>query len=204
MLGIILGIIGAIAIIVLPYIVSRLDLKEIKLAMGLAELQRTGKVSEHWYSGIKTGEANTTDQPNVPVQSASKYKYVHDPSSGYTDMGIPYFGGKSVMDKLDDSLKYWRDHDEWQDIRGTTLQFLRELAVLQPGKWEGKLAKQEERVSGANDMFREALKGLAEWIELGYKEMEKPGVKVDPAYRAAFEAKVQEARDFIATAGQRR
>ena len=174
-IAIILGIIGAIIIL---------------------DLQRMGKMQERMeqrYIGIKTGETNT-----------SKYKYVHDPNSGYTDMGLPYFGGKSILDKLDDRLEVLRVRDEWRDIKDTTLQFLQELTALQPGKWEGKLAEQEAFVSDMNDSFMEALKGLSGWIDLGYKAMEKPGVKVDPAYRAAFEAKVQEAKDFIATAGQRR
>lgn len=150
------------------------------------------------------GTNTSSSSTRTPSQSVSTYKYVHDPNSGYTDMGISYFGGKSVMDKIDDNLQFLQTRSEWRDIKDTTLQYLHELVQLQPGKWEEKLASQVEFVKEMDDYFKKGIVGLGEWIDLGYKEMNKPGVKVDPAYRAAFEAKVQEVKDFIATAGGRR
>ena len=132
--------------------------------------------------------------------------YKHDPNSGYTDMSkIPekrYDEGKTDIEVLDDRLRNLRSDIKWRKIDETALKYAGELSRTDPAKWK-EIAEKKEAFMGRMDaIFEKGLNNLQRRVELGYKAINNPEYNVDPAYRKAYEAKVQEVRDFLASIGR--
>ena len=143
-------------------------------------------------------------ETTAPLQPArSSVNYVHDPNSGYTDMSkLNPHSSKSGLDAISSQLERLRMHARWEKIDGTTTRFLNDLAKYDPRKYKEKLAEHEQYVGDMDRLFMNGVRGLNEEIQLELADLNRPDLNVDPAYRAAFKAKVQEVRDFLASLGR--
>jgi len=148
-------------------------------------------------------ERNTGRQSKPLQPASSSVNYVHDPNSGYTDMrGLTAYNPQSDLESLDEQLRQLQMHARWEKIDSTTTRFLNDLANYDQSKYGEKLAEYEQFVSDMGRLFLRSVKNINKRIEVGYEKKERPDVNVDPAYRAAFKAKVQEVRDFLASLGR--
>lgn len=149
-------------------------------------------------------ERNTGGQSRPAGSSQAAFneiKYVYDPSSGYTDMSTltgPRTPG-SVLDVMTRDLRDLRSDLKWKDIDATSKKFLGDFAKSDPSKWGDKLAEKERFLNKMDASFKQNIEGIQQWITIGRMHMNRPDVKVDPKYRDAFEAKVNEIKDFIAS-----
>jgi len=153
------------------------------------------------FADLSQFEGNFGAVARPPVSSQSVFntvEYKYDPNSGYTDMSKIDDSPDSALDVLSKRLKSLESNTAWDKVDKRSLKYLRELAAADPQKWGGKLAEKERFLAEMGDSFRERVKGLSLWVELGRQDMTRPDVNVDPKYRAAFEAKAKEVQDFAA------
>ena len=101
-----------------------------------------------------------------------------------------------------DSLRVsiWRADDK-------TKRVCQKLAAYDPRQWREKFdGNNEDPVPlrfQIHVLLEQEVREICIWVDAGYKQMANPDINVDPAYRAEFEAKVQEVRDFLASVGNR-
>ena len=150
---------------------------------------------------ISLFEQNTGQASRPSGQAVFNYSF--DPSSGYTDMrGLTAYNPQSDLESLDTQLQQLQMHARWEKIDSTTTRFLNDLANYDQSKYGEKLAEHEQFVSDMGRLFLRGVKNINKRIEVGYEKMERPDVNVDPAYRNAFNEKVREVRDFLASIGR--
>jgi len=126
-----------------------------------------------------------------------------DQKNGYTDM-YTLRGGKSVLDWLTESLRDLQLEADFLKLDAAGIGYLQQLTAHDHRQWKGRLAQKEQFTDKMTGMFFEGIDQMNKWIDIGYEQMDKPGVNADPAYRQAFEKKVQEVRLFLAWVGEQR
>jgi hypothetical protein len=138
-----------------------------------------------------------------PTSSQPEYRYVHDPKSGYTDMrGTGVNAGETHLDYINESLRDLRLEAKFLKLDDKGIGYLQRLVKQDTSQWKDRLAQKEQFTDKMTKLFIRGVEQMNGWVERGYMAMNKPGVKVDPAYRKAFEAKAQEVRQFIAESGK--
>jgi hypothetical protein len=144
---------------------------------------------------------------NLPKSTSEKseYKYIHDPNSGYTDMRMSgvLVGGKTALDILNDDLRDLKLQARFLKLDDANIGYLKRLVAHAPGQWTDRLAQKRQFTDKMTGYFFDGIESINKWIEMGYDAMNKQGVNTAPDYRHAFESKVQEVRQFLATVGDR-
>ena len=162
-----------------------------KLLMDISQYHK-----EHGNEGYNV--VNTPSQPN-PVQT--QYKYVYDPNSGYSDMRTPSIGS-TPLDGIDTALNYLRVEAKFRKSDDTALQFLRDLSAYEPSRWSDKLADKKKFMNDMDKRLLSIIDSTNGLIEGAYRNMSKPDVRVDPAYKAEFDRKASEFRQFVSSFGR--
>jgi len=185
------------------------DDEDWKLAMDIADINRTGKVGSRSNLGKKYQAKQALANLNAAMAETIKaieqsksapYQYRYDPTSGYTDMRMGgAFGNETVLDAVDFALDYLKMETDWRDIDHTAMRYMKELKQYGvPGAWDAKMEKTEKFMEKMNDSCKSIIGSTNSMIESAYKTMGQPDANIDPAYRKAFEAKVNEWRQFMA------
>ena len=157
----------------------------------------------------KLPKKNTEPEPG-PLDGfvISEVTYRHDPNSGYTDMRNIIHDGRVIryilpsdLEEVDERLRKLKMNEIWKGIDEMALRFTRELVEHDPIKWKKEVARKEQFMGKMEGYFLRSIDRLNTRIESAYKKINNPAHNVDPAYRAAFDAKVEEVREFLRRIG---
>ena len=194
-------------------LLASMDEEQRNYALDFEDLHKTGKMGNRW-SGWKdkdTVEGTVITESSTPKPTIKKSKPMPTPGkatfkrsdqkSEYTDM-YTLSGGKSHLDRVDEVLRDLRLEAKFLKLDDANIGYLQQLVAHDPSQWKDRLAEKRAFTDEMTALFMKGIEQLNRWIGMGYDAMDKPDVNVDPAYRKAFEKKVQEVKQFLAWVGK--
>ena len=196
-------------------LLASMDEEQRNYALDFEDLHKTGKMGNRW-SGWKdkdtvegkviteSSTSKSTIGKSKPMPTPSKVTFKRsDQKSKYTDM-YTLSGGESHLDRVNRTLRELRLQGKFLKLDDANIGYLQQLTAHDPSQWKDRLAEKKQFTDKMTEYFMHEVERLQKRIGMGNDAMNKPGVNVDPAYQKAWDAKVQEARQFLAWVGKQR
>ena len=208
MLTVFLVVVAIIAIVAI-YVVSvyarawlaqQQDPESWALAMDLVDLQRTGKMGTRSEAAKKVAMKKRATELTGILAEANKNiaKVMADAAKPYpTFPEAP--GHVLTIEQLDLAMDYLRVEDKFKDIDETAKRYIKDLMAHDPRRWNGQLERKDEFMNNMSKNLLSYIASTSKLIENAYIYFDHPTTPTpSPEYRQAFDAKVNEWRQFIA------
>jgi len=102
--------------------------------------------------------------------------------------------------RLDSAMEYLRAEDGFKDIDETAKRYIKDLMAYDPRKWAGQLERKEQFQDSINKNLMQYIANTTKLIDNAYIYFDHPSTPTpSPEYLKAFEARVEEWRQFIAS-----
>ena len=171
------------------------------IALDIMDLQRTGKLGNRSEAAKRVHAERYAETAQREAQAtkreAERERAVPNAGSYPTFSEAP--GHILSIKQLDNTMDHIETQDIFRDIDETTRRYIKELMAEDPRRWAGYLERQEQYTNTMNKNLMTIVTGTSDLIEKAYRYFDHPSTpSPSPEYLQAFDAKINEWRQFIA------